>query len=520
MVNYLIRRVLLMVPTLLGITLLVFLMLALSPGGIGAGMLAAGAGGTMQASNSIAIQRAKLEDRYGLNEPVLVQYWRWLGRISPVKFGQRDLVSPTGELISKPRPVPEPTAWQWLGVTLPDTPTYTDAQRDAQFPPGNDEQSKAARTAAFTTVQRQYVEARAAFTALDATLRDQLKQYIEGTKPSDVWKTYLDKDKPRVARITREQPVATDKRFIQAQALAKQAAEAWGQAVAARQVLVAGMTTKPFPEAGIGISGVISLNWPDLGIAFSRQRPVVDLIAEHLPITLIINLLAFPIIYFIAIPSGMLAAIRRGSWADVGLGGLYIALYSVPVVLAGTLALGFLATPEYLNAFPTANLSSTAAEKMSFLPSWDESGFVRGWLLDRAWHLFLPVVCIVYTGFAVLTKQTRAAMLENLNADYVRTARAKGVSNNDVIFVHVFRNSLLPLITMFVTIFPAMLAGSVIIERIFSVPGMGSLLLDAISQRDRELILANTTIIAVVNLLALLLADVLYALADPRIAYK
>jgi ABC-type dipeptide/oligopeptide/nickel transport system permease component len=84
----------------------------------------------------------------------------------------------------------------------------------------------------------------------------------------------------------------------------------------------------------------------------------------------------------------------------------------------------------------------------------------------------------------------------------------------------VFRNSLLPLITMFVTIFPAMLAGSVVIERIFSVPGMGSLLIDAINQRDRELILANTTIIACVNLMALLLADILYAAADPRITYK
>jgi peptide/nickel transport system permease protein len=111
-------------------------------------------------------------------------------------------------------------------------------------------------------------------------------------------------------------------------------------------------------------------------------------------------------------------------------------------------------------------------------------------------------------------------MLENFNADYVRTAKAKGVSNRDVIFAHVFRNSLLPLITMFVTIFPAMLAGSVVIERIFSIPGMGYMLIEAISQRDREIILANTTIIAVVNLLALLAADILYATADPRIAYK
>lgn len=158
---------------------------------------------------------------------------------------------------------------------------------------------------------------------------------------------------------------------------------------------------------------------------------------------------------------------------------------------------------------------------MTFLPTTSAAGvWSRGWLLDAMWHMVLPVVCLVYGGFALLSKQTRAAMLENFNADYVRTAKAKGVSSRDVVLRHVFRNSLLPLITMFVTIFPAMLAGSVVIERIFSVPGMGSLLIDAINQRDRELILANTTMIAIVNLSALLLADILYALADPRIAYK
>ncbi|HYE03601.1 MAG TPA: ABC transporter permease, partial [Phycisphaerales bacterium] len=122
-------------------------------------------------------------------------------------------------------------------------------------------------------------------------------------------------------------------------------------------------------------------------------------------------------------------------------------------------------------------------------------------------------------GFAILSKQTRAAMLDNFNQDYVRTAKAKGVPGRDIVLRHVFRNSLLPLITMFATIFPAMLSGSVVVEKIFTVPGMGSLILDGINLRDRELVLANVLMIATVNLLALLLADILYALADPRITY-
>ncbi|MEO1279840.1 MAG: ABC transporter permease, partial [Planctomycetota bacterium] len=168
------------------------------------------------------------------------------------------------------------------------------------------------------------------------------------------------------------------------------------------------------------------------------------------------------------------------------------------------------------------------AESMAVLPRFVETVgpdgvtrnlWQRGYLLDTLWHLVLPVACLVYTGFAILSKQTRAAMLENFNADYVRTAKAKGVSRRDVVFRHVFRNSLLPIITMFVSIFPAMLGGSVVIERIFSVPGMGNLIIDAINLRDRELLLANALIVGLVNILALLLADILYALADPRISY-
>jgi peptide/nickel transport system permease protein len=166
-------------------------------------------------------------------------------------------------------------------------------------------------------------------------------------------------------------------------------------------------------------------------------------------------------------------------------------------------------------------MHDSAAVGYTFLSYTDSAGVWHcGWLLDTLWHVALPVMCLVYGSFAVLSKQTRAAMLENFNADYVRTAKAKGVPRNDVVMRHVFRNSLLPLITMFVGIFPAMLAGSVVIERIFSVPGMGSLVIEAIDLRDREIILANTFMIACVNLLALLLADILYAAADPRVSYE
>jgi ABC-type dipeptide/oligopeptide/nickel transport system permease component len=196
----------------------------------------------------------------------------------------------------------------------------------------------------------------------------------------------------------------------------------------------------------------------------------------------------------------------------------------VPTVWAGVMALGFLASSQYLGWFPVSGLHDKSADAFAFLPSWSDvaggAGFQRGYLLDTLWHICLPVACLVYGGFAILSKQTRAAMLDNFSADYVRTAKAKGVPRRDVVLRHVFRNSLLPLITLFVGLFPATLSGSVVIERIFTVPGMGSLIVEAINLRDREIILANTLIIAAVNLLALLLADILYAVADPRVTYE
>jgi peptide/nickel transport system permease protein len=296
----------------------------------------------------------------------------------------------------------------------------------------------------------------------------------------------------------------------------------WAKAEETRQRAYIAFLAKPYPESGIGVvPGFVTLDTPDLGVAFSKNRPVWDLIATALPVTLLINAIAFPISYLIAIPTGILASVRRGGWFDIGSGLAFLSLYSIPTVLAGVFAIGFLANRQYLGLFPVSGLHASGAENYTFLPYWDAAGvWHEGWLLDMVWHVALPVLCLVYASFAVLSKQTRAAMLENFNADYVRTAKAKGVSRQDVVMRHVFRNSLLPLITMFVGIFPAMLAGSVVIERIFTVPGMGSLILEAIDLRDREIILANTFMIACVNLLALLLADILYAVADPRVSYE
>jgi ABC-type dipeptide/oligopeptide/nickel transport system permease component len=508
--TYIARRLFLMIPTLLGITFMVFMLVALSPGGIGAALRMQT--GQMDAT-SAAMQQAYLEDRYGLDDPAPIQYLRWLGRISPLKFGTRDQIDLTGERIPPPKALKVPTLWRLVVSDLP-RPAPAAAHEwpaDATV----DDRSAVYRRASntYATARAQYVGARA-----------QYEQALATYARAHGFEHAVERGGDRVyaSRLRGFEPDRSTPEWQAVQKRGEAMLAAYRNALDQREQFVAIFSAKPFREAGRWIiPGVASIAQPDFGRSFSKSRPVVSLVKDALPVTLMLNLVAIPIIYMIAIPSGMIAATHRGSLVDVGSGSLFIALWSFPIVLAGVLAIGFLANSQYLGWFPVSNLHQSGAERFTFLPTTTADGvWHRGYLLDTLWHMVLPVMCLVYGGFAVIAKQTRAAMLDNFNADYVRTAKAKGVADRDVVLRHVFRNSLLPLITMFVTIFPAMLSGSVVVERIFTIPGMGSLVIEAINLRDREVILATTLMIAGVNLLALLLADILYALADPRISYE
>jgi len=216
---------------------------------------------------------------------------------------------------------------------------------------------------------------------------------------------------------------------------------------------------------------------------------------------------------------GITAARNRGGLIDVGSGTVLLAAWSFPVILMGLLLQGYLANRDVLYWFPAAQLHDMQADAMSFLPYYIDGHWERGWLFDTAWHLILPVFCLSYGSFAFVAKLARGSVLENIGADYVRTARAKGVSQHDVLYRHVLRNSLIPLITFCSTLLPALLGGAIIVETIFSIPGMGRLLVESISLKDREVVLAITLVSGLLSLAGNLLADLLYAVADPRVTF-
>jgi peptide/nickel transport system permease protein len=245
----------------------------------------------------------------------------------------------------------------------------------------------------------------------------------------------------------------------------------------------------------------------DFGFSYKDHRNVWDKIAERLPITIQLNIISIFLVYLIAIPCGIYSSTHTGSFTDKILTVWFFFLYSLPSFWVAVLLIMLFGGGDFWDIFPVYGISSIGSETMS----------LSAWLLDRLWHLVLPIVCLTYGGLAYLSRLTRASMLEVIREDYVRTARAKGLSERVVIFKHAFRNALLPLITLFAFLLPSMFGGSVIIESIFSVPGMGQLGFEAVLSRDYPVIMAITAISAFLTLAGLLISDVLYAALDPRI---
>ncbi|MBZ4660393.1 MAG: transporter permease [Desulfacinum sp.] len=245
----------------------------------------------------------------------------------------------------------------------------------------------------------------------------------------------------------------------------------------------------------------------DFGTSFKDHRKVWDKIAERLPITIQINVISIFLVYLIAIPFGIYSATHPETLTDKALTLFFFFLYSLPNFWVAVLLIMLLGGGEFWDVFPVYGIASVGAETW---PWWQQ-------LLDRLWHLALPVTCLTYGGLAYLSRLTRAELLEVIREDYVRTARAKGLSERVVIFKHAFRNALLPIVTLLAFLLPAMFGGSIIIESIFSIPGMGQLGFEAVLSRDYPVIMAITTLSALLTLVGLLLSDILYAVLDPRI---
>lgn len=247
---------------------------------------------------------------------------------------------------------------------------------------------------------------------------------------------------------------------------------------------------------------LLKLAQGDLGTSFKYSRPVTEMIFEALPITLGLSVVALFITYLVAIPIGIFSAVRPGSPLDRVLTLVLFVLYSLPSQWVGILLIVSLGVG--LGWFPIQGLHSPG-----------DTSFT-----DLVMHVVLPVVCLTYATFASLSRYMRASMLETIRQDFIRTARAKGLSERVVVLKHALRNSLISIVTLLGLTLPALVGGSVIIERIFGLPGMGHLSFEAILGKDIPVLMGTTSLAGLLTMFGLLVSDLLYAVVDPRISVE
>ncbi|HEX6440216.1 MAG TPA: ABC transporter permease [Candidatus Binatia bacterium] len=248
----------------------------------------------------------------------------------------------------------------------------------------------------------------------------------------------------------------------------------------------------------------------NFGESFKDNQSVWSKIAERLPVTVKLNFWSLLVVYLVAIPLGVYSATHPNSFGDQVTTLAAFVLFAVPLVWAATMAIVFICGGDFYYLFPPGGL-----ESIDFSYNWP----IWRKLQDRAWHIFLPVVLLSYDGFAGLSRYMRASMLEVLAQDYVQVARAKGLPEKRVILKHVLRNSLIPQVTILASILPGLIGGSVIIETIFSIPGLGQLGFESVLARDYPTVLALFTVSALLTLTGILISDLLLAAVDPRIVF-
>lgn len=248
----------------------------------------------------------------------------------------------------------------------------------------------------------------------------------------------------------------------------------------------------------------------DLGESRINYKKVTTLIKEKLPISISFGLSGFLISYLICIPLGIYKALHAGETFDIVTSFLIFFTYSIPIFALALLLLYFFASGQYFSVFP---LGHEVSDNFESLDAWSQ-------IIDRLEHMFLPVLCYVFHSFAVQTLLMKNSLLEEISKEYIRTAIAKGLSFKEAVFKHAFRNSLIPIATGFGSNLSLFFAGSLIIELVFSIDGMGLLSFNAVRERDTDLMMGLLLVQSLLSLLGNILSDICYIIVDPRIQFE
>ena len=249
----------------------------------------------------------------------------------------------------------------------------------------------------------------------------------------------------------------------------------------------------------------------DLGESYYRDVGVLELVAEKMPVSISLGLWSTLLIYLISIPLGIKKAVRDGTAFDFWTSAAVFTGYAIPSFMFAILLIVLFAGGTYFDWFPLRGLHSDGADQLGFFAYWG----------DYAWHMVLPVTAMVISGFAALTLLTKNSFLDEIGKQYVVTARAKGLEEKQVLYGHIFRNAMLIVIAGFPAAFISIFfTGSLLIEVIFSLDGLGLLGYESIINRDYPVVLGTMYVFALIGLLSKIIRDVVYVYVDPRISFE
>jgi microcin C transport system permease protein len=257
---------------------------------------------------------------------------------------------------------------------------------------------------------------------------------------------------------------------------------------------------------GIWLKNLAQFNF---GNSFKYEEPVIDVVLRKMPVSITFGVTSFILVYLVCIPLGVMKAVKNGSRFDTVTSGILFLAYSTPSFMLAILLIVFLCSGQFLNIFPIAGIVSDNYSDLSF---W-------GKIWDRIHHAILPLVCYTIGSFTTLTVLMKNSLLEEIRKDYVRTARAKGLSEGVTIYKHVLRNALVPVATGFGHILSIFFAGSLLLEQIFGLDGLGLLGYESVLARDYNVIMGLLVIESLLFLLGNILSDITYVLIDPRIDF-
>ncbi len=249
----------------------------------------------------------------------------------------------------------------------------------------------------------------------------------------------------------------------------------------------------------------------EFGDSFYQDRAVVDLVIERMPVSISLGLWTLLLVYMISIPLGIAKAVRDGTPFDIWTSAIVFTAYAIPAFIIAVLLIVFFSSGEFLRLFPLRGLISDNFNELSLM----------GKILDYVWHMTLPIVAMVLGGFATLTLLTKNSFLEEINKQFVLTARAKGMTQRRVLYGHVFRNAMLIVIAGFPSAFVGILfTGALLIEVVFSLSGLGLLGYEAALTRDYPIVFGTLYVFTLMGLVLHLIGDLMYVLIDPRIDFE